>query len=235
MISTTIRGRYEGGVREAVTTVTVHGGAVKFNGNVTEATFVNGSSLEGLSFSLALSLSTLTSPNRFVIWAWDFYVGGLKFETPCQRKQGVCLLGRTRRIGFASVFYMDVRFQFMNNMRVMEKPLNFTYTHWRGDNRTVVDGTLAIDSSNKLSANYGFDSGNCKLGYSYVHKGLTTFEPSYDLAKNSWDVSLSQRVDEDNVVKASYQSASKVLGLEWCKNPSSSGGFKVPFKLNSQP
>lgn len=193
MISTTIRGRYEGGVREAVTTVTVHGGAVKFNGNVTEATFVNGSSLEGLSFSLE-------KPGSFLI----------DFDVPKQ----------------------DVRFQFMNNMRVMEKPLNFTYTHWRGDNRTVVDGTLAIDSSNKLSANYGFDSGNCKLGYSYVHKGLTTFEPSYDLAKNSWDVSLSQRVDEDNVVKASYQSASKVLGLEWCKNPSSSGGFKISASVN---
>ncbi|WMV16788.1 hypothetical protein MTR67_010173 [Solanum verrucosum] len=23
-----------------------------------------------------------------VVWAWDFHVGGLKFETPCQRKQG---------------------------------------------------------------------------------------------------------------------------------------------------
>ncbi|XP_049384998.1 outer envelope pore protein 24, chloroplastic-like [Solanum stenotomum] len=193
MISTTIRGRYEGGVREAVTTVTVHGGAVKLNGNVTEATFVNGSSLEGLSFSLE-------KPGSFLI----------DFDVPKQ----------------------DVRFQFMNKMRVMEKPLNFTYTHWRGDNRTVVDGTLAIDSSNKLSANYGFDSGNCKLGYSYVHKGLTTFEPSYDFAKNSWDVSLSQRVDEDNVVKASYQSASKVLGLEWCKNPSSSGGFKISASVN---
>ncbi|KAL3346103.1 hypothetical protein AABB24_024847 [Solanum stoloniferum] len=193
MISTTIRGRYEGGVREAVTTVTVHGGAVKLNGNVTEATFVNGSSLEGLSFSLE-------KPGSFLI----------DFDVPKQ----------------------DVRFQFMNNMRVMEKPLNFTYTHWRGDNRTVVDGTLAIDSSNKLSANYGFDSSNCKLGYSYVHKGLTTFEPSYDFAKNSWDVALSQRVDEDNVVKASYQSASKVLGLEWCKNPSSSGGFKISASVN---
>ncbi|KAJ8567505.1 hypothetical protein K7X08_019713 [Anisodus acutangulus] len=126
----------------------------------------------------------------------------------------------------------DVRFQFMNSVRVMEKPLNFIYTHWRGDNRTVVDGTLAIDSANKLSANYGVDSGNCKLGYSYVHKGLTTFEPSYDFAKNSWDVAVSQRVYEDNVVKTSYQSSSRVLGLEWSKNPSSSGGFKICASVN---
>ncbi|WMV33866.1 hypothetical protein MTR67_027251 [Solanum verrucosum] len=27
-----------------------------------------------------------------VVWAWDFHVGGLEFETPCQRKQGVCLV-----------------------------------------------------------------------------------------------------------------------------------------------
>ncbi|CAN4083247.1 unnamed protein product [Withania somnifera] len=190
IISTTLRGRYNGGAREAITTVTVHGGAVNFSGNVTEATFVNGSSLEGLSFSLE-------KPGSFLI----------DYDVPKQ----------------------DMRFQFINNVRVMEKPLNFTYTHWRGDNRTVVDGTLAIDSANKLSVIYGFDSGICKLGYSYVHRGLATFEPSYDFAKNSWDVSVSQRVYEDNVVKASYQSSSKVLGLEWSKNPSSSGGFKVLY------
>ncbi|WMV56176.1 hypothetical protein MTR67_049561 [Solanum verrucosum] len=36
-----------------------------------------------------------------LVWAWDFHVGGLKFETPFQRKQGVCLLGRARRTGLA--------------------------------------------------------------------------------------------------------------------------------------
>ncbi|XP_016450375.2 outer envelope pore protein 24, chloroplastic-like [Nicotiana tabacum] len=120
----------------------------------------------------------------------------------------------------------------MNTVRVLEKPLNFTYKHWRGDNRTTLDGTLMIDSTNNLSANYGFDSGNCKLKYSYVHRGLTTFEPSYDFAKNSWDVSVSQRVYEDDVVKASYQSSSKILGLEWSRNSSLSGGFKISASVN---
>ncbi|WMV15869.1 hypothetical protein MTR67_009254 [Solanum verrucosum] len=36
-----------------------------------------------------------------VVWAWDFHVGGLKFKTPCQRKQELCLLGRARRTGLA--------------------------------------------------------------------------------------------------------------------------------------
>lgn len=120
----------------------------------------------------------------------------------------------------------------MNTVSVLEKPLNLTYTHWRGDNRTALDGTLVIDSANKFSANYGFDSGNCKLKYSYVHRGLTTFEPSYDSAKNSWDVAVSQRVYEDDVVKASYQSSSKILGLEWSRNSSLSGGFKVLYCFN---
>ncbi|XP_059294800.1 outer envelope pore protein 24, chloroplastic-like [Lycium ferocissimum] len=190
MISTTLRGRYEGGgVREAITTITLDAGAVKLNANVTEATLINGSSLEGLSFSLEKTGSFL-----------------IDYHVPKQ----------------------DVRFQFMNRVRVMEKPLNFTYTHWRGDNRTAVDGTLAIDSANKLSATYGFDSGISKLGYSYVHSGLTAFEPNYDFAKNSWEVAVSKRVFKENVVKASYQSSSKVLGLEW----SSSGGFKVSASVN---
>ncbi|WMV24312.1 hypothetical protein MTR67_017697 [Solanum verrucosum] len=28
-----------------------------------------------------------------VVWAWDFHARGFKFETPCQPKQSVCLLG----------------------------------------------------------------------------------------------------------------------------------------------
>lgn len=32
-----------------------------------------------------------------VIWAWKYHIGGLKFKTPCKRKQGVCLLDRAHR------------------------------------------------------------------------------------------------------------------------------------------
>ncbi|KAA8537647.1 hypothetical protein F0562_027255 [Nyssa sinensis] len=81
----------------------------------------------------------------------------------------------------------DFRFQFMNTIRLSKKPLNLTYIHSSGDNRTILDGTLAFDSVNKVSANHVIGSRNCKLKYTYVHEGITTFEPSYDLAKNSWD------------------------------------------------
>ncbi|KAK2977034.1 hypothetical protein RJ640_011092 [Escallonia rubra] len=121
----------------------------------------------------------------------------------------------------------DVRFQFMNSVRVAEKPLNLTYTHaWR-EKQTAVDGTLVLDSANKVSANYGFDSGKCKVKYSYVLGGLTAFEPCYDFASNSWDFAVSQRVYDDDLVRASYKTSSRVLGVDWCRNSGPSGGFKT--------
>lgn len=115
----------------------------------------------------------------------------------------------------------------MNTVRVAEKPLNLTYIHSRGDNRTILDGTLVFDSANKVSANHILGTGNSKLKYTYVHHGVTTFEPCYDLAKNSWDFALSQRVYGDDVFKASYQTSSKILGLEWSRSSKFNGSFKV--------
>lgn len=48
----------------------------------------------------------------------------------------------------------DFRFQFMNTVKLADKPLNLTYIHSRGDNRTIVDGSLLFDSANKVSANH---------------------------------------------------------------------------------
>lgn len=115
----------------------------------------------------------------------------------------------------------------MNTVKVAEKPLNLTYIHSWADNRTILDGTLVFDSANKVSANHTLGSGNCKLKYTYVHEGATTFEPSYDVAKNSWDFAVSRKVYGDDVFKATYQTTSKVLGLEWTRNLKSSGNFKV--------
>lgn len=121
----------------------------------------------------------------------------------------------------------DIRFQFINTVRVGDKPLNLTYMHSTGDSRTVLDGTLIFDPANKVSANHMLGSGNCKLKYTYVHQGVTSFEPSYDVAKNSWDFAVSRRVYGDDLLKASYQTSSKLLGLEWSRNSKHSGCFKV--------
>ncbi|OIW03481.1 hypothetical protein TanjilG_14706 [Lupinus angustifolius] len=126
----------------------------------------------------------------------------------------------------------DVRFHFMNTVKVADKPLNLTYIHsWR-DNRTILDGTLVFDSANKISGNYALDSGNGKLKYTYVHNGLTTFEPTYDVSKNTWDFGVSRRVSGDDVLKALYQTSSKVLGLEWSRNSKNTGAFKVLASVN---
>ncbi|CAN0879065.1 Outer envelope pore protein 24B, chloroplastic [Linum grandiflorum] len=126
----------------------------------------------------------------------------------------------------------DVRFQFMNTVRVADKPLNLTYIHSRGDNRTMLDGSLVIDSANKVSASYVVGTGNCKVKYSYNHGGLTTFEPTYDVAKNTWDFAVSRRVYQDDVCRATYQTSSKLLGLEWSRNSKFNGKFKVSASVN---
>lgn len=117
----------------------------------------------------------------------------------------------------------------MNSVRVLEKQLNMTYIHSKNDNRTILDGTLVLDSSNKVSANHMLGSTNGKLKYTYVHKGVTTFEPSYDLKKNSWDFALSRRVYGDDVLKASYQTSNQILGLDWSRTSKTNGCFKVNF------
>lgn len=120
----------------------------------------------------------------------------------------------------------------MNTVRVADKPLNLTYIHSKGDNRTILDGTFVWDPSNKVSANYGVESGNCRLKYSYVHKGLTTIEPSYDVAKNAWDFAVSRKVYGDDSLKATYQTTSKKLGFEWSRNSKQRGCFKVVASVN---
>ncbi|KAK7351698.1 hypothetical protein VNO77_11323 [Canavalia gladiata] len=126
----------------------------------------------------------------------------------------------------------DFRFQFMNTVRVADKPLNVTYAHSMGDNRTVLDGTLVLDSANKVSANYMLDTRNCKLKYVYVHKGEIMFEPCYDMAKNSWDFAVSRRVYGDDSLRASFQTSSKILGLDWSRNSKLNGCFKISASLN---
>ncbi|KAL5558072.1 hypothetical protein UlMin_034283 [Ulmus minor] len=188
------KGRYgidqKGG---ATTTLAVKAGDVKLKATVTDATFVPGPNLNGLSLALE-------KPGFFVV----------DFNVPKQ----------------------DFRFMFMNTVRFAEKPLNLTYSHSRGDNRTMLDGTLVLDSANKVSANHMLGTGNSKLKYTYVHGGVTTFEPSYDLAKNAWDFSVSRKVYGEDVLKATYQTTSKVLGLEWSRNSKINGNFKILASCN---
>lgn len=121
----------------------------------------------------------------------------------------------------------DFKFQFMNTIKISDKPLNMVYSHSRGDQRTMLDGTLVIDSANKVLANHVLGSGNCKFKYTYVHGGVTTFEPSYDLAKDTWDFAVSRKVYVDHMLKATYQTSSQNLALDWSTKSKMIGSFKV--------
>ncbi|KAJ8772543.1 hypothetical protein K2173_027720 [Erythroxylum novogranatense] len=190
-----LKGRYdnEKSAATAVAAFSFNAGDVKLRASLTDATFVNGPNLNGLTLAVE-------KPGFFIV----------DYDVPKK----------------------DFRFQFMNSVRVAEKPLNLTYIHHRGDNRTILDGNLVLDSANKVSANYMVGTRNCKLKYTYVHQGLTTFEPCYDLAKNSWDFAVSRRVYGDDVFKGTYQSSSKALGLEWSRNSKFNGAFKVSASVN---
>ncbi|KAI5656043.1 hypothetical protein M9H77_24836 [Catharanthus roseus] len=187
------KAKYEADKAAAASTVAYNAGDFKLKASMTDATFINGPSLNGLALAVE-------KPGSFII----------DYNVPKK----------------------DLRFQFMNTIRVYEKPLNLTYIHSRGDNRTILDGTLVFDSANKVSANHLLGSGNCKLKYTYVHGGLTTFEPSYDWVKNSWDFAVTRRVYGDDVFKASYQTSSKNLGLEWSRSSKFNGSFKISAALN---
>ncbi|KAM7278009.1 hypothetical protein ACFE04_005143 [Oxalis oulophora] len=126
----------------------------------------------------------------------------------------------------------DVRFHFMNTVRIAEKPLNLSYMHMKNANRTVVDGTFVVDSANKLSASYTVGTPSCKLKYTYVLRGLTTFEQSYDLDKSAWDFAISRKVYDDDVLRATYQTSSQVLGLDWTRSSKLNGNFKIAASVN---
>ncbi|KAK9749859.1 hypothetical protein RND81_02G155800 [Saponaria officinalis] len=121
----------------------------------------------------------------------------------------------------------DLRFQFMNTGNLFNKEVTTTYTHWIKDNKTTLEGTLLMDSRNKLSTNYEIGTNNCKFKYSYYQgDGGTIFEPCYDLANNSWNFSLSQQFSDENLLKASCVTSTKVLGLEWSQTSTCNGSFK---------
>ncbi|CAN4122819.1 unnamed protein product [Withania somnifera] len=122
--------------------------------------------------------------------------------------------------------------KFMNSIRVLEKPLNLNYIHCHGDNRTILDGILVFDSTNKVSANHMMGSGSCKLKYTYVHGGITTFEPVFDTEKNAWDFMVSRKVYGDDVFRATYQTTTRNLGLEWSRSSKLNGSFKICASLS---
>ncbi|XP_051123586.1 outer envelope pore protein 24A, chloroplastic-like [Andrographis paniculata] len=188
-----LRARYEPEKATAVATVSVNAGDFKVRASMTDATFANGPSLNGL-------VVAVEKPGFFTV----------DYNVPSK----------------------DFKFQFMNTVTVAQKPLKLTYIHNKGDGRTMLDGNLVIDSGNKVSANHVLGTKNTKLKYTYLHEGLTALEPCYDFGKNAWDFAISRKVYGDDVLKATYQTSSKNLGLEWSRNSKLNGSFKITASVN---
>ncbi|KAB2076019.1 hypothetical protein ERO13_A06G010800v2 [Gossypium hirsutum] len=187
-----LKGRYANEKNTAGATLVVNAGDVKLRASMSDATFVDGPSLNGLTLAVE-------KPGFFIV----------DYDVPKK----------------------DFRFQFMNTVRVAEMPLELTYSHSRGDNRTAVEGAFMFDSANTVSANYVLGTRNCKLKYSYVHGGDTTFEQCYDWGKMAWDFAISRRVYDD-VFKATYQTSNSDLALEWSRNSKFNGTFKISAYMN---
>ncbi|XP_042468837.1 outer envelope pore protein 24, chloroplastic-like [Zingiber officinale] len=199
-MKTTVKGKYEvnnsaTSAASAAATISLHAGDGRLKASATEATFANGSSLDGLVLS---------------------------FEKP-----GAFILDYT-------VKDKDVRFQFMNSFKVVEKTVNLTYTHARAANRTAIDGSLVFDPANKVSVNYAFGSGNCKVKYWYAHGELkrTVLEPCYDVSKNAWDFAMIKKFEGGDSLKATYHTTTKNLGLEWNRDSQEKGCFKILASMN---
>ncbi|KAL8225784.1 hypothetical protein R6Q59_025246 [Mikania micrantha] len=189
------KGKYDADKATVASAVTVafNAGDVKFRASMTDATVVNGPSLNGLALAV-------DKPGSFTV----------DYNVPKK----------------------DFRFQFMNTIKISDKPLNLVYSHSLGDEKTMLDGTLVIDSTNKVSVNHVLGSGNCKLKYTYVHGGVTTFEPSYELAKDSWDFAVSRKVYADHVLRAAYQTSSQNLAVDWSSKSKMIGSYKVSALFN---
>ncbi|KAK1276689.1 hypothetical protein QJS04_geneDACA011669 [Acorus gramineus] len=126
---------------------------------------------------------------------------------------------------FYRLFLQDFRFQFMNTMRVFKKPVIFSYTHFYRANRTALDGSMCFNTANRVSASCD-SNGGAKVRYVYKHRGgRTTFEPSYDFKKDSLEFAVSQMIRSEGVVRASYQTSSKVLEIDWFRGSKLSPSF----------
>ncbi|KAH9300398.1 hypothetical protein KI387_011981, partial [Taxus chinensis] len=162
--------------------------------------------------------------------------GDLKLKATCTDStfvKGPSLNGIALGVEKPGFFMIDydlpkkaARFQFMSSAKLAGKQLKLTYIHAQKANMTVLDGNLAFDPSNKLSAKYSFASGSGQLKYSYIHHGDRTFEPAYDFGTNSWNFSMSQKVYGADTLKTSYETSKKTLGLEWTRESKDAGSFK---------
>ncbi|XP_010905067.1 outer envelope pore protein 24, chloroplastic [Elaeis guineensis] len=128
----------------------------------------------------------------------------------------------------------DVKFKFMNSVKVMEKAVDLTYTHTRGENRTEVEGAVALDAGNKIAVSNVLGTEEWKVRYTYAHGALrrTVIEPSYDVKANAWDFAVTRKFEHGQAVKATFRSSSKAFDLEWTGDIPYNTTIKISGSIN---
>jgi hypothetical protein len=115
----------------------------------------------------------------------------------------------------------------MNSAKVFGKQVKLTYIHPQKANATVLESTVVLNSANKVTGKYSFQSGKGSVKYTYTNSSGATLEPSYDFNTDAWSYSASQTLGEGDTVKLTYETSKKVAGLEWTRDLKQAGSFKV--------
>ncbi|XP_078180760.1 outer envelope pore protein 24B, chloroplastic-like [Carex rostrata] len=172
--------------------------------------------LEASSWSSIAALVTLSTN-----------AGDLRFKASAIETTGPSVEGISLSVEKPGVFIVDVnvpkkdaKFEFMESGLVMNKPVNIMCVHsWR-DNHTSVDGTVVFNPAHKVSVSHVVASRDCRVKYTYAHgeSQNTTLESCYDTGKNTWNFALARKFECSDVLKGTYNSSSKLLGLEWTRD-----------------
>lgn len=123
----------------------------------------------------------------------------------------------------------------MAGANIAKKPLRLTYIHAQKRNMTVLEGSVSIDTRNKVTGKYSFNTNKGSLKYTYVHGSGATLEPSYDFGTEAWYFAASKKVGPHDHARFCFDAQQSTVGIEWTRDSKEYGQFKVscPFILIS--
>lgn len=117
---------------------------------------------------------------------------------------------------------------FHSGLTIRDKQVGLKYTHEVRGKGTALEATVAVDDDNKAVLTYdlsnyeGPDYRHLILKWVHTQKDFV-IEPQFNLATESLSAAVTYKVDDDNKLKAIYDTKSNVGKLEWT-NTGSLGG-----------
>ncbi|URE09194.1 hypothetical protein MUK42_22378 [Musa troglodytarum] len=210
MMKATLTGKYEtdkeDGKASTILSISTNVGDAKLKASVTNALVVNTAHYSPPKFSF-----TLEKPGSFSVVYSRKHDANPQSDDPA-----------------------DVKFKFMNAIRVMEKTVELDYTHDMREKKTAAEGSVALNPRNKVSVSHVLGTRDCKVKYKYEHgeRRRMVVEPSYEVAANAWGLDVSSKFEGGDAVKASYRAAAKTVELEWSRASTVNGTFKISSSFN---